>query len=98
MRWKNSLREELEKRGYSFCHLHIAKRDLWFTSGHEDNYADSMYAPTKIEDEEYRLKPMNCPFHIGIYKSSPQAIAIFHNDIPKWAPFIVPNFRELCMG
>ncbi|MBX3289644.1 MAG: threonine--tRNA ligase [Acidobacteria bacterium] len=74
------LREELEKRGYSFVYTpHIAKRDLWVTSGHEDNYADGMYAPTSIEDEEYRLKPMNCPFHIGIYKSSPRS----YRDLPQ---------------
>ena len=74
------LRDELEKRGYSFVFTpHIAKRDLWFTSGHEENYAESMYAPTKIEDEEYRLKPMNCPFHIGIYKSSPRS----YRDLPQ---------------
>ncbi|MDI1240950.1 MAG: threonine--tRNA ligase, partial [bacterium] len=58
---------------------HIAKRDLWVTSGHEGNYADSMYAPTSIEDEEYRLKPMNCPFHIGIYKASPKS----YRDLPQ---------------
>lgn len=74
------LREELERRGYSFVYTpHIAKRQLWFTSGHEDNYADGMYAPTSIEDEEYRLKPMNCPFHIGIYKSSPRS----YRDLPQ---------------
>jgi threonyl-tRNA synthetase len=74
------LRDELEKRNYSFVYTpHIAKRDLWFTSGHEDNYADGMYAPTSIEDEEYRLKPMNCPFHIGIYKSSPRS----YRDLPQ---------------
>ena len=74
------LREELEKRGYSFVYTpHIAKRELWVTSGHEGNYADSMYAPTSIEDEEYRLKPMNCPFHIGIYKSSPRS----YRDLPQ---------------
>jgi threonyl-tRNA synthetase len=74
------LRDELEKRGYSFVYTpHIAKRDLWVTSGHEGNYADSMYAPTSIEDEEYRLKPMNCPFHIGIYKSSPRS----YRDLPQ---------------
>lgn len=74
------LREELEKRGYSFVYTpHIAKRDLWVTSGHEGNYSDSMYAPTSIEDEEYRLKPMNCPFHIGIYKSSPRS----YRDLPQ---------------
>ena len=74
------LKEELQRRGYSFVYTpHIAKRDLWFTSGHEGNYADSMYAPTKIEDEEYRLKPMNCPLHIGIYKSNPRS----YRDLPQ---------------
>lgn len=80
MEMERLLREELEKRGYSFVYTpHIAKRQLWFTSGHEDNYADGMYAPTSIEDEEYRLKPMNCPFHIGIYKSSPRS----YRDLPQ---------------
>ncbi len=74
------LREELERRNYSFVYTpHIAKRELWVTSGHEGNYSDSMYAPTSIEDEEYRLKPMNCPFHIGIYKSSPRS----YRDLPQ---------------
>jgi len=74
------LREELERRGYSFVYTpHIAKRALWKISGHEDNYADSMYAPTSIEDEEYRLKPMNCPMHIGIFKSSPRS----YRDLPQ---------------
>ena len=74
------LREELERRGYSFVYTpHIAKRGLWKISGHEDNYADSMFAPTTIEDEEYRLKPMNCPMHIGIYKSSPRS----YRDLPQ---------------
>jgi len=74
------LREELERRGYSFVYTpHIAKRDLWRISGHEENYADSMFAPTSIEEEEYRLKPMNCPLHIGIYKSSPRS----YRDLPQ---------------
>jgi threonyl-tRNA synthetase len=74
------LREELERRDYSFVYTpHIAKRELWRISGHEENYADSMYAPTRIEDEEYRLKPMNCPLHIGIYKSSPRS----YRDLPQ---------------
>lgn len=74
------LKEELERRGYSFVFTpHIAKRDLWRISGHEENYSDSMYAPTSIEEEEYRLKPMNCPFHIGIYKSSPRS----YRDLPQ---------------
>lgn len=80
MEMERLLREELEKRGYSFVYTpHIAKRALWVTSGHEGNYADSMYAPTSIEDEEYRLKPMNCPFHIGIYKASPKS----YRDLPQ---------------
>ncbi|HQZ83182.1 MAG TPA: threonine--tRNA ligase [Pyrinomonadaceae bacterium] len=74
------LKEELERRGYSFVYTpHIAKRELWVKSGHEGNYSDSMYAPTRIEDEEYRLKPMNCPFHIGIYKSSQRS----YRDLPQ---------------
>ena len=80
MEMEKLLREELEQRGYSFVFTpHIAKRALWVTSGHEGNYSDSMYAPTSIEDEEYRLKPMNCPFHIGIYKSSPRS----YRDLPQ---------------
>jgi threonyl-tRNA synthetase len=80
MEMERLLKEELEKRGYSFVYTpHIAKRQLWVTSGHEGNYSDSMYAPTSIEDEEYRLKPMNCPFHIGIYKSSPRS----YRDLPQ---------------
>ncbi len=80
MEMENLLKEELQKRGYSFVYTpHIAKRDLWRVSGHEENYADGMYAPTSIEDEEYRLKPMNCPFHIGIYKASPKS----YRDLPQ---------------
>ncbi len=80
MEMERLLREELEQRGYSFVFTpHIAKRALWVTSGHEGNYSDSMYAPTSIEEEEYRLKPMNCPFHIGIYKSSPRS----YRDLPQ---------------
>ncbi|HVG33751.1 MAG TPA: threonine--tRNA ligase [Pyrinomonadaceae bacterium] len=61
---------ELVKRNYSFVYTpHIAKRELWQISGHDQNYGDSMFAPTKLEETEFRLKPMNCPFHIGIYKS-----------------------------
>ena len=48
---------------------HIAKLDLWKTSGHLDFYSENMYSPMAIDEVEYQLKPMNCPFHIGIYKS-----------------------------
>jgi threonyl-tRNA synthetase len=80
MEMEKLLREELDKRGYSFVFTpHIAKRELWVTSGHEENYADGMYVPTSIDEEEYRLKPMNCPLHIGIYKSSPRS----YRDLPQ---------------
>lgn len=48
---------------------HIGKSKLWETSGHLDWYRDSMYAPLDIDGQEYYLKPMNCPFHIMIYRS-----------------------------
>jgi threonyl-tRNA synthetase len=65
------LREQLLARGYGLVYTpHIAKRELWHVSGHETNYADSMFSPMEFEEQEFRIKPMNCPFHIGIYKSS----------------------------
>ena len=76
---ENYLREELQKRGYGMVFTpHIAKRQLWQTSGHEENYADGLFEPVGMppkfgEDIEFRLKPMNCPFHIGIYKSHPRS-------------------------
>jgi threonyl-tRNA synthetase len=48
---------------------HIAKLDLWKTSGHTEYYRENMYSPIEIEKVEYQLKPMNCPFHITIYRS-----------------------------
>jgi len=74
------LREELVRRNYSFVYTpHIAKRELWQISGHEQNYADSMFAPTTLEETEFRLKPMNCPFHIAIYKSQQRS----YRDLPQ---------------
>ena len=81
---ENYLRSELEKRNYGMVFTpHIAKRQLWQTSGHEENYADSLFEPMAMpekfnEDTEFRLKPMNCPFHIGIYKSHPRS----YRDLP----------------
>ena len=48
---------------------HIARQDLWKTSGHLDFYGENMYSSMDIDDVQYQLKPMNCPFHIGIYNS-----------------------------
>ena len=48
---------------------HIARQDLWKTSGHLDFYGENMYSSMDIDDVAYQLKPMNCPFHIGVYNS-----------------------------
>ncbi len=63
-------REEHLKAGYELVITpHIARRHLWQISGHLDFYAENMFAPMQIDEIEYQLKPMNCPFHILIYKS-----------------------------
>ncbi len=73
------LREQLAARGYGLVFTpHIAKRELWHISGHEDNYADSMFSPMEFEGQEFRIKPMNCPGHIGIYKSGQRS----YRDLP----------------
>lgn len=59
------------RKGYSIVYSpHIGRARLWQTSGHLDFYRESMYAPIEIDDQEYFLKPMNCPFHIQIYRSA----------------------------
>jgi threonyl-tRNA synthetase len=55
------------------------RRELWKISGHEGFYAENMYPPMELDDAEYRLKPMNCPGHILIYKNSPKS----YRDLPK---------------
>jgi threonyl-tRNA synthetase len=61
---------------------HIAKLDLWKTSGHTEFYRANMYSPIEIENVEYQLKPMNCPFHITIYRSKLRS----YRDLPiRWA-------------
>ena len=56
--------------GYQFVYTpHIAKTDLWRTSGHIDFYRESMYSAMEVDHVDYQLKPMNCPFHILIYKN-----------------------------
>ena len=59
------------RRGYDIIYIpHISKIDLWKTSGHLDYYMENMYSPIDIDEVQYMLKPMNCPGHILIYKSS----------------------------
>ena len=63
-------RSRHESGGYDFAFSpHIAKSVLWETSGHLDFYADGMYPPMEMDGADYYPKPMNCPFHIMVYKS-----------------------------
>jgi threonyl-tRNA synthetase len=72
-------REEHERGGYDFVYSpHIGKSKLWETSGHLDWYQEGMYAPLDIEGQQYYLKPMNCPFHVQIFKSRTRS----YRDLP----------------
>ena len=63
------MRDQYLKRGYSLVYTpHVARFDLWKTSGHANFYAANMFTRMELDDAEYQLKPMNCPFHILIYK------------------------------
>ncbi|MEA2112893.1 MAG: threonine--tRNA ligase [Patescibacteria group bacterium] len=62
------------QRGYDAVFTpHIGRSELWETSGHLKNFKEMMYAPMDIDGEQYYIKPMNCPFHVEIYKSSPRS-------------------------
>ncbi len=71
------------RNGYDVVNSpHIGKAWLWQTSGHLDFYKDSMYAPLSIDNVDYYLKPMNCPFHILMYKTALRS----YRDLPlRWA-------------
>jgi len=59
------------RAGYKILYTpHIAKLNLWQKSGHLDFYRENMYSPMEIEGVDYEIKPMNCPFHIHVYKTS----------------------------
>ena len=63
------LRDEYVRRGYSLVYTpHVARYDLWKTSGHAEFFSDAMFSTMKLDDSDYQLKPMNCPFHILMYK------------------------------
>ncbi|MCL0106828.1 threonine--tRNA ligase [Thermodesulfovibrionales bacterium] len=65
--WKN----EHLKADYKILYTpHIAKLSLWQRSGHWDFYRENMYSPMDIDEVSYELRPMNCPFHIAVYKST----------------------------
>ncbi len=86
-RMRNEIEAYWKKRhyqgGYELLYTpHIGREWLWQTSGHLDFYKDSMYAPMDIDGMNYYLKPMNCPFHIMIYKSTQRS----YRDLPlRWA-------------
>ncbi len=77
--WK----DEHFDNGYDMIYTpHIGQSWLWETSGHLGFYAENMFSPMKIDEKEYYLKPMNCPFHIMIYKSQLRS----YRDLPlRWA-------------
>lgn len=73
------MREECIRRGYDLVYTpHVMRVQLWKTSGHEGFYSQNMFTPMELDDAEYRLKPMNCPGHILIYKSQPRS----YRDLP----------------
>lgn len=71
------------KHGYDLLYSpHMGKSWLWETSGHLSNYKENMYAPMSIDDQDYFIKPMNCPFHILIYKTKLRS----YRELPlRWA-------------
>ena len=77
--WKQAHYEN----GYELLYTpHIGKGGLWQTSGHLDFYRDSMYSPMRIDECDYYVKPMNCPFHIQIYQTRPRS----YRELPlRWA-------------
>lgn len=75
---ENYWRTEHRKRGYEIVYTpHIAKRDLWDCSGHTSFYMENMYT-MEIDEQEYIVKPMNCPFHVLIFKDSLKS----YRDLP----------------
>ena len=74
------MREECLRRGYLLVYTpHVMRANLWQISGHTGVYAKNMFTPIELDDAEYRLKPMNCPGHILIYKNSPKS----YRDLPQ---------------
>ncbi len=76
-------RESHTKGGYDIVYTpHVAHRSVWKTSGHLDFYKDYMYSAMEMEGVDYQLKPMNCPFHVKIYKTKLHS----YRELPlRWA-------------
>ncbi len=79
---ENWWRDEHYKNGYEILFTpHVGKSWLWQTSGHLNFYKEGMYAPMKIDEDDYYIKPMNCPFHIMIYNNGAHS----YRDLPlRW--------------
>ena len=73
------MRDQYLARGYSLVYTpHVARADLWKTSGHYNFYAENMFTRMELDDAEYQLKPMNCPGHILIYRDKLRS----YRDLP----------------
>jgi threonyl-tRNA synthetase len=73
------LKEKHRALNYQFVYTpHVGKSTLWETSGHLSYYKENMFPEMKIEEESYYVKPMNCPFHMAIYKSKIRS----HKELP----------------
>lgn len=65
--------------GYSLLYTpHVARKDMWKTSGHLDFYGENMFQAMQVEGDEYQLRPMNCPFHIAVYQKKQRS----YRDLP----------------
>jgi threonyl-tRNA synthetase len=82
-----------ERAGYDFVVTpHIANLELWKTSGHADFYSDSMYEPMEDDNQAFQLKPMNCPFHVLVYKDRLRS----YRDLPlRWGEMGTVYRREM---
>jgi threonyl-tRNA synthetase len=80
---ENLWRELHFEAGYELLYTpHVADISLWKTSGHLDFYAESMFGPMQVDEREYQLKPMNCPFHVLTYASTLRS----YRELPiRWA-------------
>jgi len=73
------LHKELSAEGYNWLYTpHIGNLNLWKKSGHWNFYKENLYSPIKIDEEEYLIKPMNCPFHVKVYNSKIRS----YRDLP----------------
>ena len=91
-------RERHERGGYQFAFSpHIAST-LWEISGHLDWYADAMYPPMVLDEQQYYPKPMNCPFHMLIFAAASGRTASSPFGCSSWAPCTATSARASFTG